>query len=52
MRRYNKAVASALAGALTTVVGAVWVEATPEEIGAIGTLLCTLFVFFAPKNAE
>lgn len=52
MQRWNKAIAGTLAGALTTAIAAVFPELPAETVGAIGTLLTALFVYFAPANKE
>jgi hypothetical protein len=50
MQRFNKTTAATLAGALTTIVGSFWVEATGEMIGAIQTILTAALVWLVPNR--
>lgn len=52
MKRFNKAIAATVAGAITTGIAAFFPELGPEEIGAIGTLLGLVLTYFAPANQE
>lgn len=47
--RFNKATASALAGAAITAIGA-FVALDQETLGAIQTLLVTALVYFIPNK--
>ena len=49
MQKFNKASAAAIAGAATTVFGAL-LAVDPEILGAAQTLLTALLVFLVPNR--
>lgn len=51
--RWNKSTAAVIGGAIGGIVTAVFPEVfdSPEKMAAFATVLTTVFVYFAPKNA-
>ena len=50
MGKFNKATASVVGGAVTTVIGSLFPDLGADVIGAIGTLITSALVFLAPAN--
>ena len=48
--RFNKATAAAIAGAVGTLVGALWPELGTEVIAAATTLAATFLVWLVPNT--
>lgn len=49
MKKFNKATAAVLAGAVVTLIAS-FIVITPEAQGAATTLITALAVFFVPNN--
>ena len=48
MKRYNKATATAISGALTALLVAL-TDLPPEAVSAVGVLVTTALVYFVPN---
>ena len=49
MQKFNKTTAAVVAGSIATALGAM-LALSPELVGAIGTVLTALMVYFVPNK--